>query len=76
MQWHDCPLVGKAAESNSTTDIHKGTQVFVAGKQQHRKYERTVCKEKLEWPVTEIVMFEENWQNGEGRICQQRAVRL
>jgi len=49
---------------------------LVAGEQQHRKYNRTVGKEKLEWPVTEIVMVEKNWQNGGGRSCQQQAVRV
>ncbi len=55
-QWHDCVLFGKAAESPYITGIQKGAQVFVEGKLQHRKYERTIGKEKVEWPVTEIVV--------------------
>jgi single-stranded DNA-binding protein len=34
----------------------EGAQVFIEGELQHRKYERTVGKEKVEWPVTEIVV--------------------
>ena len=55
-QWHDCVLFGKAAESPYITGIQKGTQVFVEGELQHRKYQKTVGKEKVEWPVTEIVV--------------------
>ena len=55
-QWHDCVLFGKAAESAYITGIQKGAQVFVEGELQHRKYERTIGKEKVEWPVTEIVV--------------------
>jgi single-strand DNA-binding protein len=55
-QWHDCVLFGKAAESPYITGIQKGAQVFVEGELQHRKYERTIGKEKVEWPVTEIVV--------------------
>ncbi len=55
-QWHDCVLFGKAAESSYITGIPKGAQVFVEGELQHRKYERTIGKEKVEWPVTEIVV--------------------
>ena len=55
-QWHDCVLFGKAAESAYIVDIPKGTQVFIEGELQHRKYERTIGKEKIEWPVTEIVV--------------------
>jgi len=55
-QWHECVLFGKAAESSYITGIQKGTQVFVEGELQHRKYERTIGKEKVEWPVTEIVV--------------------
>jgi single-strand DNA-binding protein len=55
-QWHDCVLFGKPAESEYITGIPKGTQVFVEGELRHRKYERTIGKEKVEWPVTEIVI--------------------
>ena len=55
-QWHDCVLFGKAAESPYITGIQKGAQVFVEGELQHRKYERTIGKEKVVWPVTEIVV--------------------
>jgi single-strand DNA-binding protein len=55
-QWHDCVLFGKAAESSYVTGIQKGAQVFIEGELQHRKYERTIGKEKIEWPVTEIVV--------------------
>jgi len=55
-QWHECVLFGKAAESAYIVDIPKGTQVFVEGELQHRKYQKTVGKEKVEWPVTEIVV--------------------
>jgi len=55
-QWHECVLFGKAAESAYIVDIPKGTQVFVEGELQHRKYERNIGKEKIEWPVTEIVV--------------------
>jgi len=55
-QWHDCVLFGKAAESLYITGIPKGTQVFIEGELQHRKYERMVGKEKVEWPVTEILV--------------------
>jgi single-strand DNA-binding protein len=55
-QWHDCVLFGKAAESAYIVDIPKGTQVFVEGELQHRKYQKTVGKEKIEWPVTEILV--------------------
>ena len=54
--WHDCVLFGKAAESPYITGIQKGVLVFIEGELQHRKYERTVGKEKVEWPVTEIVI--------------------
>jgi single-strand DNA-binding protein len=55
-QWHDCMLFGKAAESSYITGIPKGTHVFVEGELQQRKYQKTVVKEKVEWPVTEIVV--------------------
>ena len=55
-QWHDCVLFGKAAESPYITGIAKGAQVFVEGALQHRKYERTIGQEKVDWPVTEIVV--------------------
>jgi len=55
-QWHECVLFGKAAESAYIVDLPTGTQVFVEGELQHRKYERTIGKEKVEWPVTEIVV--------------------
>ena len=55
-QWHDCVLFGKAAESPYIAGIQKGAQVFVEGELQHRKYERTIGKEKIEWPVTEILV--------------------
>jgi single-strand DNA-binding protein len=55
-QWHDCVLFGKAAESSYITGIQKGAQVFVEGELQHRKYQKTFGKEKVEWPVTEIVV--------------------
>ena len=55
-QWHDCVLFGKGAESPYISGIQKGAQVFVEGELQHRKYERTIGKEKIEWPVTEIVV--------------------
>lgn len=45
--WHDCVLFGKAAESSYVTSIPKGAQVFVEGELQHRKYERTIGKEKM-----------------------------
>ncbi len=49
-------LFGKAAESSYITGIPKGAQVFIEGELQHRKYQKTVGKEKVEWPVTEIVV--------------------
>jgi single-stranded DNA-binding protein len=49
-------LFGKAAESSYITSIPEGAQVFVEGELQHRKYQKTVGKEKVEWPVTEIVV--------------------
>jgi single-stranded DNA-binding protein len=49
-------LFGKAAESSYVTGIQKGTQVFVEGELQHRKYQEAVGKEKVEWPVTEILV--------------------
>jgi single-strand DNA-binding protein len=55
-QWHDCVLFGKPAESEYIIGIPTGTQVFVEGELQHRKYQKSVGKEKVEWPVTEIVV--------------------
>jgi len=55
-QWHECVLFGKAAESEYITGIPTGTQVFVEGELQHRKYNRTIGVETVEWPVTEIVV--------------------
>jgi single-strand DNA-binding protein len=55
-QWHECVLFGKPAESEYIITIAKGTQVFVEGELQHRKFQKTVGKEKVEWPVTEIVV--------------------
>jgi single-strand DNA-binding protein len=55
-QWHECVLFGKPAESEYITRIAKGTQVFVEGELQHRKYQKMIGKEKVEWPVTEIVV--------------------
>ena len=55
-QWHDCVLFGKAAESSYVAGIPKGTQVFVEGELEHRKYQKIVGKEKVEWPVMEIVV--------------------
>ena len=49
-------LFGKPAESAYATGIQKGAQVFVEGELQHRRYERTIGKETIEWPVTEIVV--------------------
>ena len=47
-------LFGKPAESSYITGTQKGTQVFVEGELQYRKYERWIGKEKIEWPITEI----------------------
>ena len=55
-QWHECVLFGKPTESEYITSIAKGTQVFVEGELQHRKYQKMIGKEKVEWPVTEIVV--------------------
>ena len=35
--------------------LRDGRQVFVEGELQHRKYQKTIGQEKVEWPVTEIV---------------------
>lgn len=55
-QWHDCVLFGKSAESAYIVDLPKGAQVFIEGELQHRKYSRTIGAEKIEWPVTEILV--------------------
>jgi single-strand DNA-binding protein len=55
-QWHECVLFGKPAESEYINSIPKGMQVFIEGELQNRKYQKMVGKEKVEWPVTEIVV--------------------
>ena len=64
-QWHDCVLFGKAAESSYIAGIQKGTQVFVEGELQHRKYagnrqgEGRMARDRNRDQLTE-----EAWQGG------------